>query len=562
MQDRISNYIKQALGLEKLPAVEIPTAGGHGHYSTNVAMQMAKGASRAPLELANELVDKLVEADSDKMFSKIETAGPGFINFWLSKEFLLKEFEKLAKAGELVGSNIGKRERVIIDYSQPNIAKRMHVGHLRSTIIGDALANIYDYLGYRTVRWNYYGDWGTQFGKLIAAYKMWGSEEDVKNAPIETLLNLYVRFHNEMRSDPTLEDAGRSEFKKLEEGDRENRWLWKWFKQESLVEFERIYKRLGIKFDVEFGEAYYEGQLGRLLRELGKKGFLTKSDGAVVIDLGEGTPPALMQKSDGATLYMTRDVASLAHRLKKYKPAKILYVVSNEQTFHFSQLFKVAERLGMNKAELVHVKFGLVLDEGKKLSTRSGGAVRLEELMNKSVEMAYKIVNEKNSDLAEEEKKRVAEMVGVGALKYNDLKENRNSDIVFNWDKMLDLRGDTAPYLQYTAVRLANIIRKAGGALRTTHYALLTEQIELDVIKKLLDFNDAVVTAVEQYMTGYLAKYLYELASLANQYYEKVRILEDGDEERKNARLVLVGQVIKTLEKGLGLLGIQVPERI
>jgi len=567
MQEIIKEFIKKGLALDFDLNVEVPTGGGHGHYSTNVAMQVAKQLGKNPKELAGEFARLLSEKDGGEVFSKIEAAGSGFINFWLSKEFLVEQFKKMAKAKEPEGPNVGRKDKVIVEYSSVNIAKEMHIGHLRATIVGDALANIYAYLGYRVVRWNYLGDWGTQFGKLIAAYKRWGSEEDVKNAPIETLVDLYVQFHGEAKNDPTLEDAGRAEFKRLEDGDRENKRLWKWFKEETMKEVGRVYKRLGVCFDVEIGEAFFEQDLGPLLKQLEKRGLIEKSEGALVIPLEEeGLTPALVRKSDGGTLYMTRDIALLNYRIKKYKPKKILHVVANQQTLYFSQILAVARKLGLaKKVEIVHVKFGMVLGvNGKKFSTREGGAISLEALLDKAVKLARQTVEKKNPDLGEEEKGQVAEMVGIGALKYSDLKENRNSDIVFDWERMLDLRGDTAPYLQYTAVRLANIVRKSGEkvSIKRARAEKLQEEIELDLAKKLLDFNDAVVLAGSQYMTSHLAKYLYELASLANQYYEKVRILEDTDEERKKARLVLVATVVRTLEKGLGLLGIQVPERI
>jgi arginyl-tRNA synthetase len=577
MQELLKKKIAEALGvhLEQV-SITVPEVAEFGHYSTNVAMRLAKETKKAPLELAQIFATTLLAADEGKMFSKIEAVKPGFINFWLSEKFLAEQFTK-----KLEQPNVGKGEVVVVDYAACNIAKPMHVGHLRSTIIGDALANIHEYLGYKAIRWDYLGDWGTQFGKLIYAYKhplnvaakgitKENLDARIKEKPIDTLLDLYVGYHEYIQGVSSnegaeIENGARAEFKKLEDGDAENRKLWEWFKDESIVVFHKLFKRLDVKFDLEIGESFYEEAIYDVLKELGEKQLLVPGeDGSRIVNLDQfKLPVALIQKSDGASLYITRDIASMEHRLSRYKPVKLLYVVANQQALHFEQLFAIAKLLGhADKAELQHIKFGMVLGEdGKKFATREGKLIKLEDLIDEVVAKAATAVKNGNPEMNEAEVAEIAEIVGIGALKYGDLKENRNSDIIFDWERLLDLHGDTAPYLQYTAVRLMNIVRKAGeqGSADTTALVL---PMEVAIMKKVLDFSDIVRLCAETYYTSHLAKYLIELAKLANQYYESERILDDADAKRKGARVLLVARVSETLAQGLNLLGIQVPERI
>ncbi len=548
----------------------IPPTPNLGDFSINLAFDLAKKEKKSPAETGREIVERLSgNGDLKKVFKKIEFASPGFVNFYLSEEFLRKSLKDMYGSGDSFGSSkTGVGQKVIIDYSQPNIAKRMHVGHFRSTIIGDALANLHKFLGYDVIRWNYLGDWGTQFGKLIAAYKMWGDEKAVEEKPIETLMALYVRFHDEMKSNPDLEDKGRQEFKKLEDGDAENRKLWEWFKNESLKEFDKIYKLIGVRFDTYEGESFFEKQMKPLVNELITKNIVEESQGAQIISLDKyGLPPALIQKSDGASLYITRDIASIKYRVSKYNPAKIIYVVGNEQSLHFQQLFAIADILGLGSAELDHVKFGLVLGEdGKKLSTREGKAVLLEEVIQKVIGLATNVVKEKNPKLSEEQRQSIAEAVGIGALKYNDLRENRHSDIIFDWDRMLNISGDSGPYLQYTYARLNNIKRKAGWLAgwmigRSNGKNLETEQ-EFLIIRKILNFPDVVSESATMLLPNILALYLYELANLANTYYSSTPILKDENKNRRNDRLMLIGVAASILKTGLNLLGIKSPDKI
>jgi arginyl-tRNA synthetase len=559
----IKQFIQKTLAISFAPSLDVPSVKEFGHYSTNVAMRLAKEYKKNPLEVAQEFAAKLKSADKKGIFERIEAVKPGFINFWLSKEFLQKELAGIAKKPKDIGvGKIGKGKKVIIDHASTNIAKPLHVGHLRTTVIGAALANMHEALGYKVVRWNYIGDWGTQFGKLVAAYKLWGDKKRVEADPIGEMLALYVKFHDELKTNPELEKQGQEEFKKLEQGDKEARKLWSWFVDESLIEFEKIFSILNVRFDTNKGESAYEKELPKIVATLKKDKVAVQSEGAWIIPLEKfNLPPALVAKSDGATLYLTRDIASLKDRLKM-KPVKILYVVANQQALHFEQLFAVANLLGLNTAELTHVKFGMVLGEdGKKLATREGKAIQLMDVLDEGMKRAYMVVSEKNPNLSDDEKTKVARAVSIGALKYNDLKENRNSDIQFNWEKMLDLTGDTAPYLQYTYTRFMSIVAKA-KKIGKADMVTLDGELEALIMKKVLDFTDVIAQCAETYYTSYMAKYLFELAKLGSQYYEVTPILIDENVARRNARLMLIHTVALTLRKGLGLLGIETTERI
>ncbi len=604
MNKRIRDVIAAALPKGAVFEVSVPPRAELGHYSTNAAMRLSKTIAnrqqaivkgsaasakasasqrklQASIEVAKTLAKKIERAAPKGFFSKVEAVEPGFVNFWVADGAIKKELTRMAKEGvafappslKALGghreASANRSKTVIVEYSQPNIAKKMHVGHLRTTVLGDALANTYEALGYNVIRWNYLGDWGTQFGKLIAAYKMWGDKKKIQEDPIQNLLDLYVRFHDELKYRPELEDMGREEFKKLEEGDKENLALWKWFKEESLKEFEKIYKILGVKFDVWIGESYFEPQLKPLVEELQEAGIATVSGGALIVDLAKyDLPPALVQKSDGTSLYLTRDIANLRYRLETYHPAKILYVVGNEQTLHFAQLFCVAHMMGLAKGiELAHVKYGLVLaEEGKKFATREGRVVFLEEVIEKAVRLAYEVVQKKNPKLAQSSKKKIANTVALGALKYTNLRENRHSDIRFDWQKMLDFSGDSGPYLQYTYARLRSILRKAQFPISNFQFPknakYLESEQELAIVRRMIEFPDAVKTAAETYATNYLCNYLYELAVAANKFYESTPILKDENAKRRYARLLLVKTVAGVLKEGLGLLGIGALEKI
>lgn len=540
--------------------VLVPPDAAMGDYSTNIAFVAAKAAKANPRQFAQEVCDALMREGGD-MLERCEVAGPGFVNVFLKDAYLQGQL------GAVGIPAVGQGKKVIVEYSSPNIAKPMHIGHLRSTIIGDALANVYGALGYDVVRWNFIGDWGTQFGKLIAAYKRWKDDDALQAHPIGEMLRLYVKFHDELKTHPELEREGQEEFRKLEEGDAENRDIWMRFRELSLGEFDRMYSRLrvGVENAVVKGESDYEAELKPLIERLITQGLAAESEGALIVDLSvEGLAPALLRKSDGATLYLTRDLASLEDRIKEQNPAKILYVVANQQALHFEQLFAVKDKMRLGSTETVHVKFGMVLGEdGKKLATREGKVIALEEVLDEVTKRAATVVKEKNAELAGDEVQRIAGVVAVGALKYNDLRQHPYSDIVFDWDAMLDLGGNSGPYLQYTYARLSGILRNAGasqweGAALST----LTHPTERALLRHLLDFGHAVAQCAHLYALNGLALYLYELAELSNRYYEQVRVNDDDDAERKRARLALVSAVMERLEKGLALLGIDVLARI
>ncbi len=533
--------------------VLVPPDPVMGDYSVNLAFVLAKKEKKNPREVAQAMCDELMKEGSEKI-EKCEVAGPGFVNIFLKDSYLQSELLK----GPFHIPNIGNGNKVIVEYSSPNIAKPMHVGHLRSTVIGDALANVYEALGYDVVRWNYIGDWGTQFGKLIAAYKKWPPNKNFFiHHPIDEMLRLYVKFHDEMSRNPELEKEGQEEFKKLERGDKENLDLWGTFCALSEHEFSKMYDQLGITFTVIRGESDYESELKPLIEDLTSRGIAKESEGALIIDLSDrGLPPGLLRKSDGATLYLTRDLASLQDRINEYHPAKILYVVANQQALHFEQLFAIKDKLKLGTTETVHVKFGMVLGEdGKKLATREGKVIPLQELIDKIVKLA----TERNPD--------TAQAIGIGALKYNDLRQHPYSDIVFDWDAMLDLGGNSGPYLQYTYARLAGIIAKVGHIEGHPLYAiegapLWLHPAERALMRHMLEFGNAVVGCAKLHTLNGLALHLYQLAEKANRFYEQVRVSEDENTSRKAARLELIGAVMQQLKRGLELLGISVLERV
>ncbi len=551
--------------------VEIPENTSYGDYATNVAMILAKKEKRNPAEIAKEIESKI----KSEIFEKTEFVN-GFINFHLKPEFIQNQVKEILKQNKKYGSSkVGKGKTIIIDYSAPNIAKKMHVGHLRSTIIGAAIYNIYKFLGYKVIGDNHLGDWGTQFGIMISAIKLFyapykGLEKDkkmqsLKNLTVSDMLNLYVDYNKKMEDSANgLTDLPREEFKKLEDGDEENKAIWSVLRKKSLEEFDKIYNILGIEFDEYKGESHYEPILKEIIKDcenLDKKYYFQSGD-AFLIDLNEfNMAPLLMKKSDGATLYATRELATIKERVKD-NPDKIIYVVGNEQSLHFQQSFQAAELLGyISKNKLVHVKFGLILDENhKKLATRSGKFIGAEDLINQIIELAEKIIKEKNPSLSEKAREEAAKVIGIGALKYNDLSQNRQSDIVFDWDKMLSFDGNSAPYILYTYVRLQSIIGKTKFA-GSFDSEFLKETEELNVVKELIKFSDVIENSAESFQMNNLANYLYGLASVVNNFYEKFNILKVNHDIR-SARLALIKAVTIVLKNGLNLLGINTIEKM
>ncbi len=532
-----------------------------GDYASNAAFGVAKIMEIPPLQAAEKL-KAIIEAEIAENIERIEIAGGGFLNFFFRKDYFAKNLDLLSK---LSPKNYAdpERKKIIIEYSSPNVAKPMHIGHLRNTVLGNALANLYKFIGYKVVRWNHLGDWGTQFGKLIVAYKKWGHKEKVEKNPIEELLNLYVRFHKELEHNSNLEKEGQEEFKKLENGDKENKNLLAWFLKESLKEFNRLYKLLGIKkFDKEIGESYYSPLIPKLIEELDKNKLLEKSEGALIVRLDAfKLPPALIQKTDGSTLYMTREVASLKYRVKKLNPSKILYVVGNEQSLHFEQLFAIARLLGIKPDIGEHIKYELVLGpDGKKFSTREGNIITAQEIISQAIEESQKIVEEKRKDLSTKEKNEIAREIGINSLKYYMLKDGRMTPIVFNAQAMLSLNGNSAPYLNYAYARFSSILSKAGRIGKGDAYSL--ENQELNLIKKVLAFDDALIKSKQNSSLHSLADYLFELATQANRFYESTPILTDAMEKRKDSRLQLIKGICRIMEMGFEIMGIQTLPKI
>jgi arginyl-tRNA synthetase len=554
--------------------VENPKQRENGDYASNLAMVLAKKINKNPKELAEEIVLQILKNESaSELFEKVEVAGPGFINFYITDGKLCENTEKILNKKEKYGrSKIGKGKTVVIDYSSINIAKPMHVGHLRSTIIGQALYNIYESLGYKVIGDNHIGDWGTQFGKMIYAYKNWGDKKTVAMSPIQEMNKLYVRFHKEAEEDRSLDELARTETKKLQSGDDENTKIWKFLVRESLKDANKIYKILKVKFDYTLGESFYNEMLPEVVREAAGKKIAQRSEGAMIINLDEfNLPPFLVQKSDGAYFYATTDLAAVKYRKEKFAADKILYVVSNEQSLHFQQLFRAVELLGYcRETELIHIKFGMVLgDEGKKFSTRKGGVVRLDDVISKAQELANSVIEEKNPGLSRKEKKKIARTVGVGAVKYNDLSQNRLTDITFNWDKMLSFEGNSAPYLQYTYARINSVMEKykkenkleALLPARRPHLEYLKEKLEKDIMRQLIKYPEVIETASRENGPHLIALYVYNLASDYNTFYNSFPILKT-EKDLTRARLALSEATAIVIKNGLGILGIDVLDKM
>lgn len=554
--------------------VEHPKQKDNGDYACNVAMIIARRLEKNPREIAEQIVSEMLQdPGSGEYFKRVEAAGPGFINFFVSDEKLAENALMILDQKEKFGrSKEGEGRTVVVDYSSINIAKPMHVGHLRSTIIGQALYNIYGSLGYKVIGDNHIGDWGTQFGKMIYAYKHWGEKKTIARDPIEEMTKLYVRFHQEAEGNPELEELARLETKKLQDREDENIKIWNFLVRESLKDANKIYKVLGVKIDYTLGESFYNEMLPGIVADATERQIARKSEGAMIIDLERfQLPPFLIQKSDGAYLYTTTDLAAAKYRKEKFKADRILYVVANEQALHLEQLFRSLELLGYcPEVELEHVKFGMVLGEaGKKFSTRKGETVKLEDLIAKAVEMAKRVIEEKNPSLSAKEKKKIAWTVGVGAIKYNDLSQNRMTDIAFNWEKMLSFEGNSAPYLQYTYARINSLqdkYRKENKlesllSYKKPHLELLQEEAERDILRELVKYPEAIENAARENGPHLVALYVYNLASSYNTFYNSFPILK-SEKDLAKARLALSEAVAIVIKNGLYLLGIDVLEKM
>ncbi len=558
----IASAIAQTLDIDKndvLEAVEIPPDKAMGDYAYP-CFRLAKVLRKAPPLIAADLAEKI---QLPSFVKEVKVVG-AYLNFFTDKSvfaetIISKVFAEKENYGK---SKEGEGKNIVIDYSSPNIAKPFHVGHLRSTVIGNAIYKIYEFLGYNCVGINHLGDWGTQFGKLITAYKMWGNAEAVEKDGISELMRIYVKFHEEAEKDPSLNDTARAWFVKMQDGDEEAISLWKWFKDISLKEFERVYKTLDVSFDSYAGESFYNDKMAAVVEELKEKNLLKESNGAMIVDLEDAKmPPCLIIRSDGGTLYATRDITAALYRKKTYDFEKCIYVTAIDQNLHFAQWFKVIEKMGYDwYKNLVHVPFGLVSLESGKLSTRKGNVVLMEDLLSEAVKKTAAIIEEKNPDLPNKEE--VAKEVGIGAVIFDDLYNGRIKDIVFSWEKMLSFEGETGPYVQYTNARACSVLRKAEEeADGNVDFSLLTDDVTVEVIKLIASFNDKVKDAAERYEPSVVSRYLVDLAQAFNKFYHDNSIL-NAEENTRKARLAVVKAVSLVLTSGLALLGIKAPEQM
>ena len=516
------------------------------------------------LRMAPPTIAEAVAAAFDAPETARVEAVNGYLNFFLNRvNFAKGTLENVLVSGEKYGSSdMGAGKTICLDYSSINIAKRFHIGHLSTTMLGHSLKRIYEHLGYKTVGINHLGDWGTQFGKMICAYKLWGSEEQVEKGGVNELTRLYVKFHAEAEEHPELEDEGRAWFKKIEDGDPEALRIFNWFKELTLRDTARVYDLLGVKFDSYAGESFYNDKMGRVIDELKAKNLLTISDGASIVDLEKyNMPPCLILKKDGATLYATRDIAAALYRHDTYHFDKCLYVVAYQQDLHFRQWFKVLELMGYDWAkDCVHVAFGMISYEGQSLSTRKGNIVYLEDLLDQAQEKALKIIEEKSPNL--ENKAEVARQVGIGAVVYADLSNNRIKDIDFCWDRALNFDGETGPYVQYTHARCCSVLRKAAElSLPDPDYSALQDDEAQDCLRKLGRFPDVIKEAADKYEPSMITRAVTDLAQAYNKFYYEHRILDD-DPAVAAARVALTRAMKSVIKTGLYLIGIEAPERM
>ncbi len=558
--------------------VSAATDARFGDYQTNVAMILAKQQRANPRQVAQQIIDKL---DLGEMCETPEIAGAGFINFRLKTAWLAQRFSEFC-ADDRLGVPAPERSRkIVIDFSSPNVAKPMHVGHIRSTILGESLARIAEFIGHETVRDNHIGDWGMQFGMLLVGWKNELNQEALAADPLSEMERIYKLISARCKADATVLDAARSELVKLQNGDAENLGLWKEMIRLSQNQFDTMYARLGVRFDVTLGESFYNPQLKAIVQELAERGIATESEGALcVFSDGSAKPeadpflikdkdgwranPALVQKSDGAANYTTTDLATLRYRLATWSPDEIVYVTDGRQQLHFRQFFAIYKQWHPEiTTGFAHVWFGSILgDDGKPFKTRSGETIRLADLLDEAEERALKLVVEKNPELPDAERREIARIVGIGAVKYADLLPNRQSDYTFSWDKMLSFQGNTAPYLQYSYVRIRSIFRKLGSEFQISDFRFqISEPAELALAKKLLQFGEVLPQVLEDYRPNVLANYLYELASTFHGFFEACPVLKSEGDTR-TSRLALCDATARLLKQGLALLGIEVPERM
>ncbi len=556
----------QIEGLEKdeiMSMIETPADIKMGDYAFP-CFKLAKLLRKAPPVIAKSIAEAIGD---DPMFEKVESVN-AYVNMFVSKEDFAREVvsEAIEKGDDYGRSSIGGGKKVIVEYSSPNIAKPFHIGHIRSTVIGNSIYKIYDFLGYDTMRINHLGDYGTQFGKMICAYRRWGNKEDVIKEPIKSLLSYYTKFHVEAEKDPALEDEARAIFAKLEKGEPEEVELWQWFRDESLKEFNRVYDMLGITFDSYNGESFYSDKMPRFVQELKDKGLLVEDAGAQIVKLDEyDLPPALITKSDGSTLYITRDIAAAVYRKETYDFYKNIYVVASQQNLHFQQWIKVIELLGYDWAkDCVHVPFGLVSMEEGTMSTRQGKVIFLEDVLNRAVEQTRQIIKEKNVNT--ENIDETAKEVGIGAVVFNELSNYRIKDYVFSWDKVLNFEGETGPYVQYTHARACSILRNAGDDAVAKAKAgfdakYITSESAHRLMSLIYELPEVIVEAGEKYEPSIVTRHIVDISQAFNKFYHDEHILVDNEDE-KIAKIALVLAAKTAIKNGLGLLGMKAPEKM
>ena len=569
---RIEKYIEEVFMTaihklypdKELKPIEISIATNEkfGDFQTNFAMMNSKIIGGNPRKIAEEIVNEI--GTCNHLIEKLEIAGPGFINIFLKDEYLGEYVSKMTTE-KFEYTELNTKGDVIIDYSSPNIAKRMHIGHLRSTIIGDAVKRLYNFLGYHTVADNHIGDWGTQFGKLIIGYRKWLDKEAYEKNPIEELERVYVEFSKESENDPSLDDLAREELKKLQDGDKENYALWQEFIKVSLDEYNKLYNRMGITFDTYYGESFYHNMMPAVLDELVEKGLAVEDQGAKVVffDEKDNLHPCIVQKKDGAFLYSTSDIATVKFRKENYDINRLIYLTDERQQDHFKQFFKITEMLGWD-IEKIHIWFGIMRFADGVFSTRKGNVIRLEQLLDEGKKRALEVIEEKNPSLSDEEKNNIAEVVGVGAIKYADLSQNRQSPIIFEWDKVLSFEGNTAPYLQYSYARIQSIKKKAeemGRVITADTKIVIKDKIERNLVTFLTLFPTMVLKAGETYKPNLLTDYLFDLAKKFNTFYNACPILNQEDEVLLS-RLLIADRTAEILRQGLDLLGIKTVDRM
>ncbi len=572
ISEQIAKTIENVEAKEIYTYIEVPKDTKNGDYSFP-CFRLAKVLRKAPQEIANQIKEKLEQngATNSELIEKVDIAG-GYLNFYISSKIFTKEvLEQInnERFGVEAEDEKNKEKNIVIDYSAPNIAKPFHIGHLRSTVIGAALYNIYKYLGYNVIGINHLGDYGTQFGKLIEGYKRWGEEYNIDSDPINELTKIYIRINNACKEDEQILQACRDNFKKLEDGDTYCVEIWKKFRELSLKEFQRVYDLLGSKFDSWNGEAFYSDKMQEVVDILEKSGKLEESQGAKIVNLEDQgiNTPCIIVKSNGSSTYATRDLAAILYRARTYNFDKALYVTSYEQVLHFKQVFATAKYLGLDEKYLKgleHVSFGMVLLPTGKMSTREGNIVKLEELLNESIDRAKEIIEQKNPQL--ENKEEVAKKVGIGAIIFNDLSNSRVKDEVFDWNTILNFQGETGPYIQYTYVRTKSVLEKSGVDVNNISFDMvnldnLEDSYSQNIIKLLYDFHNVLVQVTEKSEPSILSRYLIDLAKAYSVFYNENRIMVD-DISLKNSRVYLTYAVGKVLKIGANLLGMDMPEKM